>query len=180
MAGHRLFVAATPPAAVRAALLAAMGGIAGARWQSDEQLHITLRFIGEVDRHCAEDIAVALGGVRHPPLSLALGAGGTFDRQGRIDTLWVGVQPRDAVASLHARIDRALGRAGVAAETRAFLPHITLARFSRGSARGADIASRIAVPPLPPFSITRFALYESRLGTEGAAYEAIAYYPLGD
>jgi len=50
---HRLFVAIRPPAAIRAILLGAMGGISGARWQSEDQLHLTLRFIGEVDRHRA-------------------------------------------------------------------------------------------------------------------------------
>ena len=57
---RRLFVAIRPPAPIRALLLDAMGGIGGARWQSDDQLHLTLRFIGEVDRHLAGDIHAAL------------------------------------------------------------------------------------------------------------------------
>ncbi len=85
-----------------------MGGVPGARWQSDEQLHVTLRFVGEVDRHQAEDIAAALGHVRHPRSMLRTGPVGTFERQGRIDTLWVGIQPRDRIAPLHDKIDRAL------------------------------------------------------------------------
>jgi 2'-5' RNA ligase len=178
MAAHRLFVAATPPAAVRAALIGAMGGVPGARWQSDEQLHITLRFIGAVDRHQAEDIAAVLGNVRHPALTLALGPSGTFERQGRIDTLWVGIQPRDRIAPLHDRIDRALAQAGIAADRRAFVPHVTLARFARGAAPPIGIAQRIAIPQLPPFPLARFALYESHLGADGAVYEAIAHYPL--
>src|SRR3546814_10503522 len=60
---HRLFVAIRPPAAIRKALLSIMGGVEGARWQSDDQLHLTLRFIGEVDRHRADDIAAALATV---------------------------------------------------------------------------------------------------------------------
>ena len=60
---HRLFVAIRPPAEIRRALTALMGGVAGARWQDDDQLHLTLRFIGEVDHHRAEDIAAALGGL---------------------------------------------------------------------------------------------------------------------
>src|SRR3546814_1491418 len=62
---HRLFVALEPPAAVRHQLLDLMGGIANARWQTEAQLHLTLRFIGEVDRHRAEDVAAALGGIHH-------------------------------------------------------------------------------------------------------------------
>jgi len=179
MTMHRLFVAATPPAAIRAALVASMGGVPGARWQSDTQLHITLRFIGEVDRHRAEDVAVALGHVRHPAITPQLGACGSFDRQGRIDTLWVGTQPRDCVASLHDAVDRALAQAGVSADARAFLPHITLARFPRSAAPTAEVAQQISIAPLPPFVINRITLFESRLGAEGASYEAIARYPLG-
>ncbi|MFZ4110759.1 MAG: 2'-5' RNA ligase family protein, partial [Polymorphobacter sp.] len=67
----RLFVALELPVAVRDALLASMGAlggsVVGARWQSDEQLHLTLRFIGEVDRHQAADIDAALGTVNFQP-----------------------------------------------------------------------------------------------------------------
>src|SRR3546814_11259022 len=51
---HRLFVAIRPPSAIRKALLSIMGGVEGARWQSNDLLHLTLRFIGEVDRHPAD------------------------------------------------------------------------------------------------------------------------------
>jgi len=60
---HRLFVAIRPPDRIRDLLLGAMGGISGARWQQDEQLHLTLRFLGEVDRHQARDVHAALGRV---------------------------------------------------------------------------------------------------------------------
>jgi 2'-5' RNA ligase len=177
---HRLFVAAVPPAAIRAALIGAMGDVAHARWQSDAQLHITLRFIGEVDRHQAEDVAVVLGHVRHHSMMLEIGSCGTFERRGRIDTIWASIQPRDRIAPLHDKIGRALGQAGLPPEGRAFFPHITLARFARTTAPDADVARSLAIPPLPTFSIERFALFESRLSAEGASYEAIAHYPLRD
>jgi len=69
---HRLFVAIRPPQPIRQALLSLMGSVANARWQNDEQLHLTLRFIGEVDRHQAEDIAAILGSVHHPALEIGL------------------------------------------------------------------------------------------------------------
>ncbi len=173
---HRLFVAILPPPAVRDRLLATMGGVAGARWQSDAQLHLTLRFIGEVDRHRAHDIAAALGTVRAPAFELRLGPPGSFDKRGRIAALWIGVTPHDEVAGLAKRVDQALLRVGVAAETRAFLPHITLARFGRdaGSIRGF-----LDQPPLvaPPFRVDAFVLYESLLTHDGAEYRMIERYP---
>lgn len=173
---HRLFVAIEPPPSVRDTLLAVMGGIAGARWQRDDQLHLTLRFIGEVDRHVAQDIAAALAGVRVEPFELRLGAPGVFDRKGRIDTLWIGVTPHDAVRALHLRVDAALARVGVAADTRSFLPHITIARFARGSGSLAPGCVHAASLGDIGFRVQGFALYESKLGHDGADYHVVERY----
>lgn len=175
---HRLFVALRPPRLMREALLAAMGGIDDARWQSDDQLHLTLRFIGEVDRHLAADLAAALGSVSHPAFNLRLEGIGSFDRRGRIDTIWAGVTPHKPVRSLHVAVSRALGRAGIAPEERAFVPHITLARFSRGpvGATGLPIAQLWPSPIEARFD--HFLLYESDLGATGATYSVIERYSL--
>jgi 2'-5' RNA ligase len=171
----RLFVALELPVAVRDALLGHRGDIIGARWQSDEQLHLTLRFIGEVDRHQAADIDAALGTVNFQPFDLALGDAGSFDRRGRVDSLWIGVRPRDVVAALAQRIDAVLARVGIAPETRAFVPHITLARLGRDA--GA-IGHFLEKRPIPlTFPVTGFALWESRMGKGGADYTVIARYP---
>jgi 2'-5' RNA ligase len=179
MALHRLFVALRPPATTRALLIGVMGGVPGARWQDDAQLHCTLRFVGEVDRHRAEDVAAALGGVRDDILSLSLGPIGSFDRKGRVDTLWIGVQPRDAITALHDRVDAALRRVGVAPDDRAFVPHITLARFARGDAPGPAVTRAVTPPVGHHFEARHFELFESHLGAEGALYETVARYPLG-
>lgn len=173
---HRLFVALELPVAVRDVLLAAMGGVAGARWQTDNQLHLTLRFIGEVDRHGAQDIAAALGRVHATPFDLTLGTPGFFDRHGFVDSLWVGVTPHDAVKALNLRVEQALVRAGIAAETRAYLPHITVARMGR-SAGAVDAFLARALPPCR-FAVTGFALYESTLGGSGAHYAIVQRYLL--
>ncbi|WHO40515.1 RNA 2',3'-cyclic phosphodiesterase [Sphingobium sp. AP49] len=172
----RLFVAIRPPASIRAQLLSLNGGIPGARWQDDAQLHLTLRFIGEVDRHQANDIADALDAVRFAPFEVALAGAGYFDRRGVIDSLWAGVQPRDPLAHLHNKIDRACIRAGLGAEERAYLPHVTLARFGR---QGGDVASFLALHAglaSPPFPVSEFALYESHIGHGGARYLPVARY----
>ena len=71
---HRLFVAIRPPETVRERLLDLMEGMPGMRWQDDGQLHLTLRFIGEVDRPVAEDLSAALQHIRFERFSLALSA----------------------------------------------------------------------------------------------------------
>ncbi|SFR98805.1 RNA 2',3'-cyclic phosphodiesterase [Sphingomonas jatrophae] len=176
---HRLFVALRPPRATREGLLDLMEGVPGARWQDDDQLHLTLRFIGEVDGHVADDIAAALGGVRHPALDIAPVGVGRFEKRGRADALWAGISPRDEVAALHRKVDQALVRVGLAPEGRAFLPHITLARLPRGAGPIEPFLSRHAGLTAPAEHYVRFHLYESRLASTGAAYEIVETYPLG-
>lgn len=175
---HRLFVALRPPAEIRSLLLGLMGGVGGARWQEDAQLHLTLRFIGDVDGRTAEDIATALLGIRQPAIETALSGIGVFDRKGVIDTLWVGVSPAGDLAQLHRKIDNALVRLGLAPESRAYKPHITLARFNRKSADIAAFAALHGGLSSKPFTLNAFALYESRLGSERAIYEPVARYKL--
>src|SRR3954471_8519296 len=91
---HRLFVAIRLPQSVRAHLLAMMGGVSGARWQAEDQLHLTLRFIGEVDRHQAADIDAALASILHPPFDISLAGAGSFEHRGQPAILWAGVAPQ--------------------------------------------------------------------------------------
>jgi 2'-5' RNA ligase len=175
---HRLFVALRPPRAIREGLLALMGGVPGARWQDDEQLHLTLRFIGDVPSALAEDIATMLATIRQPPLDLHLAGCGMFDTRGRPNAIWAGVAPRDALAALHHKIDRAIVRAGAEPERRAYLPHITLARLSGGSGPVDGFLAAHAALTSPVFTIDRMTLFESHLGHGGAYYTPVEHYPL--
>jgi 2'-5' RNA ligase len=178
MSTHRLFVALRPPRPVRDILIAAMHGIAGARWQNDEQLHLTLRFIGEVDHHMAEDIAAALGALYAPAVTARIAGVGLFERQGRPHMIWAGVEPHAPLAALHHKVDQLLARVGVLRETRAFTPHITLARLNRGSGPVAPFLALNSDLASPPFEFGHVTLYESQLGHGGSRYHPVARYPL--
>jgi RNA 2',3'-cyclic 3'-phosphodiesterase len=174
---HRLFVAIRPPAEIRAKLLSLMGGIAGARWQYDDQLHLTVRFVGNADTHQADDLAAALNSIRFAPFAISLSGVGQFERKGRVDTLWAAVEPRDTLAQLHRKVDRACVSAGFAADDRAYLPHITLARFNRiGGVTDRFMVSHAGLSS-PPFLVNKFMLFESHLTQNGARYEMAAVYP---
>ena len=173
----RLFAAIRPPAAVRDALTDLMEGVSGARWQSDEQLHLTLRFIGEADRHGAEAVAAALDGVRFAPFSLRIHGLGSFDRRGGTGALWAGFERSEALLHLQRKIERACQAAGLAPEGRAFTPHLTLARLRRGDESQARFLARHAGLALPPFAVDSFGLFESHLGAGGAHYEMAVRYP---
>lgn len=177
---HRLFVAIRPPAPVRAQLLGLRGGVAGARWQDDDQIHLTLRFIGAVERPLAEEIALALARVRQPPFEIALAGLDSFARKGRIDSLWAGVTPRAELAELHQRVDQGLVRLGLAPDGRAYHPHITLARFGRvGNGVIDNFVTAHGGLTSAPFAVTHFVLVESTLGGEGARYAIVERYALG-
>lgn len=179
---HRLFVALRPPPPIRALLLDAMGGVPGARWQDDDQLHLTLRFVGEVERAQAEDVAAALAGVAASAVEARIDGVGTFERRGRADTLWARIAPPEPLAALHRKVDQALRRAAVAPDERRYLPHVTLARMARAGHDAVALARWVeahAGLASPAFVLDHLYLYESRLGSEGAAYEAVARWRLG-
>jgi len=178
MSSHRLFVALRPPRPIRGLLREAMHGISAARWQDDDQLHLTLRFIGEVDRHRAEDIAAVLGSLHAPVISARIAGVSLFDRKGQPHMVWAGVEPTAPLTSLHRKVGQLLARVGVAAETRTFVPHITLARLNRAAGPAAPFVAQSGGLASPAFDFTHVILYESELAHGGSRYHPVARYPL--
>ncbi|MHA6723408.1 RNA 2',3'-cyclic phosphodiesterase [Sphingomonas sp. RS2018] len=174
----RLFVALRPPPPVRSLLLDTMSGVRDARWQDDSQLHVTLRFIGEVDEHVAADVDAALSSVYAPPVPMRIDGVGQFEDRGHATALWAAVAPREPIAALHARIDAALIRAGLLPERRTYHPHVTLARLNWSSGPVEDWIADHAALKSDTWTANAFEVYSSELGRSGAHYEAIARYPL--
>lgn len=179
----RLFAALRPPPDLRAQLIDVMGGVPGARWQDDAQLHCTIRFIGEVDRPQAEDVAAALAGVYAPAPRVTLAGVGRFAHKGRTDTLWAGLAPAEALHHLARKVEQACARAGLPPERRAFLPHVTLARMARSAGVAPEIDGWLAAHAglaSPVFTLPHLILYQSHLGHAGALYEPVARWPLAE
>jgi 2'-5' RNA ligase len=175
---HRLFVAIRPPEEVRDLLIDAMDDSPALRWVGDEQLHLTLRFIGEVERPVANDIAAALERVRCPSFALRIAGVGKFEQRNG-GALWAGIEPREPAAALAAKVERSLQQTGLEPEHRAFMPHITLARWNRRNAEAVDaFLRRNANLRSELFRVAQFTLFESRLSRHGAHYEDIATFPL--
>ena len=176
---HRLFVAIRPPEPIRDLLIDAMDDGADFRWQDDAQLHLTLRFAGEVERPVAEDLAASLARVRGERFAVRIAGVGRFEQRNS-GALWAGVEPKAPLAALAAKVERACQSAGLAPERRAFNPHITLARWKgRRTREIADFLERARGLASEPFEVDRFALFESRLSRHGAHYEEVASYALG-
>jgi 2'-5' RNA ligase len=175
---HRLFIAIRPPEYIRDLLIDAMDDSADFRWQDDEQLHITLRFVGEVDRPVGDDLADALGQIRSRGFELRISSVGRFEQRSS-GALWAGVEPKEPLAALAAKVERVCQQVGLEPERRTFHPHITLARWKgRRTREVAAFLERTRGLASEPFEVGEFILFESRLSKHGAHYEPITNYAL--
>ena len=175
----RLFTAVEIPEAVRLKLSLLQGGVPGARWMPHENMHLSLRFIGEVDEAVARDIDDLLAEIRSPAFTLALKGVGEFGRkEGR--TLWAGVVSGDALQHLAAKIESALQRIGLPAERRKYSPHVTLARLKDVPLAGIqEFLATHALFQSPSFEIEQFALFSSQQSGKGSRYRIESVYQLG-
>ena len=176
----RLFIGLALTSEARLALASMQAGLPGARWVKPESLHLSLRFIGEVDRGCAEDIDVALSDIVAPSFDLHLSGLGCFESKRRVRALWVQALTSPELKQLHEKIESAIVRTGLEPERRKFKPHVTLARFKNGSFNervGMFIQQHNDIN-VTPFAVGRFTLFRSYLGHEGSVYEPLADYNL--
>ncbi|MSP83329.1 MAG: RNA 2',3'-cyclic phosphodiesterase [Alphaproteobacteria bacterium] len=177
---NRLFVAIALPDAVRQHLALLGGGVPGARWVAPETMHVTLRFIGEVDGIVEDDIAAALAEVYAEPFALTVSGVGDFEQGSKPKTIWAGVLEREVLTRLHEKIERQLALIGVREEGRKFHPHVTLARL-RGAWRDrvAQFLAEHHGFVAAPFTVATFHLLSSHRGARGPVYRVEATYPLG-
>lgn len=174
----RLFVALEIPQSVCTGLALLGGGVPGARWMSPEQLHLTLRFIGEVGENEANDIDDALATIRAPRFTLELAGVGEFG--GKMPrALWAGVRPNEALLHVQKKVETALTRVGVAPDARKFSPHVTLARMkSAPREKVMEFLSHYGLYASAPFAVEHFVLFSSHLGSGGSVYHPERLYPL--
>lgn len=177
----RLFIAVDLPDTIRENLEAMFFGIPGARWVPPDQLHITVRFIGEVDGGLFHDIKSALAEIRIPPFPLKLKGVGHFPPRGTPRVIWVGLEKSEPLQLLRKKIDTALMKTGVEPEGRKFAPHITLARLKNTPLQKiANFLSGNGLFSQEPFQVEEFLLYSSILTQKGATHHVERVYSLKD
>ena len=175
----RLFTAIELPEAIRQRVASLGAGVPGAKWSKIENLHLTLRFIGNVDGRLYGDIVDTLGHVSVPGFDLQLQGLGQFGERKRVDMLWAGVKPNETLIRLQAKIEQAMQRLGLEPERRKFHPHVTLARL-KGAPEGR-VAEFLAIQGgffSEPFPVEEFVLFSSYLSHNGSIYQREAAYPL--
>jgi RNA 2',3'-cyclic 3'-phosphodiesterase len=180
----RLFVALEIPAEVRenlAALIRELRAIdAKPKWVRPQNLHVTLKFIGEVDAAKSEAIRAALAGV--PPaerVELSFRGVGFFPSEKRARVFWAGVDAPPHLASLAGAIDAQLEKLGISPEKRPFTPHLTLARLEPPGMPD-KLRAAVAKNVAREFGVLRtceFHLIESKLKPTGAEYTTLQSFP---
>ncbi len=174
----RLFTALELPSDVAFGLSMLRGGLPGARWIDPEHYHITLRFIGDIDDRTADEIDEMLMDVQRAPISVKLSGLSSFGSD-KPRAIYAKVEPTRLLSELQAEIERIVRRAGLPAEPRKFIPHVTLARLRHAS--NIDVAEYLATRgyfPSRSFIASRFVLYSSRDSVGGGPYIVEADYPL--
>lgn len=175
---HRLFVAIRPPERIRDLLIDAMDVSLDFRWVDEQQLHLTLRFIGEVERPTADDLAHALVQIRARQFDARISGLGRFEQR-NAGALWAAVEPKTVLSALASKIERVAVSVGLAPERRAFHPHITLARWKGRRTREVEsFLERKAALSSEPFAVREVILFESRLSRHGPHYAEAARYEL--
>ncbi len=179
----RAFVAVELGAGARAAAAALVRrlrerpGAEGVRWVPEENLHVTLRFLGDVERERLPGLAAAVRAAAAPlpPFALALGPLHAFPSPRRPRVVALALVPEAPLAALAEAIEAALRARGVAPEARRFRSHLTLGR-SRGPALALDLAGAEAEPAR--FDVREAVLFQSELSASGARHRALERLPL--
>ena len=184
----RMFVAVFPPAEVQLAAGRAIAALRrpgdGVSWVKPDNLHYTLRFIGEVGDDGARRIAEATraAAARCAPFDATLGSAGAFPNARRARVLWLGLTAGAAeLVALAAALESALEPRGFERERRAFSPHLTIGRVRADVADWTPVLA--AAPPIDPasavFRVERLCVVESRLDPRGSVYTVREAAPLG-
>jgi 2'-5' RNA ligase len=174
----RLFTALTIPDDVAQQLMLLQGGVPGARWQSREQLHLTLRFIGEVDGSDARALEDALAGIDAPAFDLQLHGVGQFGNK-QPHALWAAARKNELLEHLQRKVDNAIRRVGQPQDAYKFTPHVTLARLRHpdlDKLREWLVAHALFTSNL--FPVASFCLYSSKLTSDGSIYRIEQEFPL--
>ena len=180
----RLFVALDVPAEVRISLGAVIARLEkvgrGARWVRVEGIHLTLKFIGEMPDETVPAIDQALREVRLPsPVEAQFRGVGFFPNERHPRVCWAGVEGSPNLGELAAQVDMRLEKFGVERETKAFRPHLTLARFKSddGLTRLLEEIRKIEHAEFGAMLAREFYLFRSELRPGGARYTKLAAFP---
>jgi 2'-5' RNA ligase len=177
---YRLFIAIDLPDEVKDDLANICFGVQGAKWVPKDQMHLTIRFIGDVDEAGYHAISDGLSDVVASRFTMMLKGVGYFPPHNKPKVLWVGLEKNEALMELRDFVEKSLRESGVEPEERKFAAHITLARLNPFAPLRAitDFLSANGLFSSGPVNVDEFHLYSSVLKNTGAIHRREATYTL--
>jgi len=185
----RIFCAIELPQTARRLVLAHIARLkekvphAKASWARDANLHLTLKFLGEIPTTSVADFskAVSLAVTQVQPFSIRFEQTGIFPTHGQPRVLWIGINEQPAqLSELHARIEEESARAGFAKETRPFHPHLTIARLRHpDNARALTVAHKQMEFDPVEIAVAELLVIRSELSSEGSKYTVVSRHAFG-
>ena len=175
---NRLFVSISLPEIVRDSISQLQHEIDGANWRHDDQFHLTLAFIGDVDAHGLLEAVSLLDGMMVPSFDLTLKGAGLFGGA-KPRAVWVGCKANAQLNYLQEKIETGLRRADFKIEKRRFIPHVTLAYLKNSFSPEVEAwCAMHSLFSVGPFPVTEFHLMQSFTSEKSSHYEVLETYPL--
>jgi len=179
----RSFVAIELPDEVTTALSQLSLSLPVGRPNPQENLHLTLAFLGDQSDRLLEELHYELAGIPVQGFELGFDGLGCFNA-GAPKILYARIAASKALADLHQQVRRAAHRAGIMLDRQRYIPHVTLARFGQGlpwrdAQRLEGFIADHATAPLPPFTVAGFSLFQSTLHRDGAIHRRLSGYGFG-
>lgn len=177
----RLFIAALLPDEIKAALggyVASLGKAAeGVKWEKEEKLHVTLKFLGEVDERTAEAVSLVTGEAsrKYSPFEMTTGNLGGFPDLKRPHVLYVGLSENPGLSGLQSEIEEGLEPLGFERDKRRFVPHVTIGRVN-GRMR---TTGPLPLPKKIHFTVSEISVVKSVLGKAGSVHTPLHIFTLG-
>ena len=167
----RLFAGIEIPPSITTMLSLQKGGLYGARWVDENNYHITLRFMGDVDYSLANEIVFQMSQIQYPEFDLSLRGVGSFGAK-KPHSVFAAVQTNEDLYLLHKEIERRMKKLGLRPDKHDYTPHVTLARLKK-TTEPIDVANYLALRggfKTEQFTVPRFVLYSSRDSVGGGPY----------
>ena len=177
---RRIFIAADLPPDMREKMAALKRDIKGVRWYGPDHIHLTMRFIGEVEDDIVGEVQQALYSIEAPAIELESDGVGLFFAKKRPRVIWVGLQPAEPLKELRSRIDEALQHIGLPEDKKAFKPHVTIGKCKKSVDKGSvlDLKDDYGDWKEAAGKLSTLTLYSSTLSPEGAIHTPLEHYPL--
>lgn len=159
-------------------------GCPDVRWVRPESIHLTLKFLGNIDTERLATLDLELADLPNLPLNLSIGRPGGFPNLKHPKIIHLGLEGnREELASLQQVIEKRCACAGFPKEVRGFSPHLTLGRIKGGRPANLtclpELLAEIDTADLPPFKVDNIYIYESILKPTGATYRKLKTFALG-